>query len=205
MSETITLNFINQTEDIAAANMVICQHNAAAGMRCNPVAWRVLREVTAQAAQSFEVPSAFEVAVTQAGGQAAEPRAVLPGYAYEAVASDKGVILKDGDRDVENKENVSVPNLLEEGLIDATAYKAGRLIAMRTNVDPGTVAAFRFIDHVYVGLAGRVEEGDVISDAVASRITSRINLFGVRAADIVMTQSGQDLRGPVFHLENIQC
>lgn len=206
MSETITLTFINKTQDIAAADVMICQHNAAAGMRCNPVAWRVLRGVTPDAAQSFEVPCDFEVSIKDAAaGTATSPVSVVVGQAYEAVAGPAGILLKDGHGDVENKETVSVPNLLEEETLIVTAHKSGRLVAIRNDIEPGEVAAFRFIEHVYVGLAGRVEEGDLISDAVASRITTRINLFGVRAADIVMTSSDKGVRAPVFRLENIQC
>ena len=205
MNETITLNLINKTEHIAAANVVICQHNAAAGMRCNPVAWRVLQDVTADAPQSFEVPRAFEVAVQDGSAQATAPAPFVAGQSYEAVSGDAGVVLRDAQGDVQTSENMSVTNQLEEDVVSVTAHKSGRLVAIRTDIAPGDMAAFRFIDHVYVGLAGRVAEGELISDAVASRITARINLFGVRRADIVMTTKDKDTRAPVFRLENIQC
>ena len=205
MSEAITLNFINKTQDIPAASVVICQHNAAAGMRCNPVAWRVLRDVTPEAPCSFEVPSAFEVALQDAAGLMTTPAGGGAGQRYGAVAGPTGVVLKEGGRDVEHAEDVCVQNLFEEETLNVTAHKSSRLVAIRTNIDPGDVAAFRFIDHIYVGRAGRLQEGDLISEAVASRITTRINLFGVRKADIVMTSSDKGARAPHFRLENIQC
>lgn len=205
LSGTITLNFVNRSQRIAAADVVICQHNAAAGLRCNPVAWRVLRAVTPQAAQALELPQCFAVSVEDVTGQVTPPRPVIAGHVYAASASPSGTVLAEGEVDIENRENVTVPNHLQEGVIHATAHKGGHLIAMRTNVAPGEVAAFRFFDHVYVALSGRVQEGEVISDAVASRITTRINLLGITSADVVLRDGAETDRFPVFELENIQC
>jgi hypothetical protein len=196
---------INQTEDIDVADVMICQHNAAAGMRCNPVAWRVLQGIKRESAQAFELPSAFEVSIEDVTGHRTAPQLVEIGKSYEAAPSAAGTVLALADTPVENDGDVAIPNALKEGVIRADAYKDGRLVATRTNVDPGATASFRFMQHVYVGLASKVREGDVISDAVASRITTRLNLFGVLSADIVMTSSDNGARQPLFRLENIQC
>ncbi len=205
MSQTITLNIVNRMEDRDTVDVLICQHNAAAGIRCNPIAWRVLRGVTAQNNQMVAVPQAFEISVQDVTGHITAAQPAISGQLYGAAASPAGTVLMATATSESVPQSVSVRNLLREGEISAQAYKSGGLAAVRTNVVPGQDAAFEFMEHVYIGLAGKMQEGQMIPEAVASRITTRLNLFGVASADVILSDSEDGPHRPLIRLENIQC
>jgi len=204
VSGCIKLNVINQTADLAALNVVICQHNANAGMRANPVAWRVLRNIGAQESRPFEVPQELEVLALDPKGNATARMFARDAQAFALSDAGDGPVLTRVKSSDSGGQGVEVCNLLATGPAEVRVLKSDRLLATKSGTAQGEAAAFLFHPHLYIGLAAQIEEGALLSHAVASRITTRINLFGIKSGDIVITSGKNGPHCPVFRLENIQ-
>ena len=203
MSGNIKLNVINQT-DLTAVNVVICQHNASAGLRANPVAWQVLHNIGRQENRPFELSHEFGILAQDPQGNVTPKVSSRRAQAYALSGLDEGPVLTRVKAAGQQQHSVEVRNLLEAGDAEVRVYKSDRLLALFAGLAPAEVAAFEFQPHIYIGLAGQIQEGSVLSDAAASRITARINLLGVHSADIVISSSDQGPNGANFRLENIQ-
>ena len=102
-------------------------------------------------------------------------------------------------------KEVQVLNNLPKGSINASIYKAGKLLAIKTSIAPQQKAVFEFKPTIWIGVASQIVQGQVMNSAIVSDINTQLSLLGVASADIVMTGGGPGANATPFrfNLENI--
>jgi hypothetical protein len=102
-------------------------------------------------------------------------------------------------------DEVQILNALQRGAINAGVYKAGRLLAQKTNIVPQQKAVFQFRPTLWIGVASEVIEGQAMNAAIVSNINTELSLLGIASADIVMTGGGAGVNAMPFQftLQNV--
>jgi len=104
-----------------------------------------------------------------------------------------------------NVNQVEVLNNLNPGAVSANIYKAGKMLARKTNIAPEQKAVFEFKPTIWIGVASQINEGDVMNSAILSNINTELSLLGVASADIEMTGGGPGTGSTPFQfsLQNV--
>jgi hypothetical protein len=203
----IQLNFVNRSHAQDASRIVIFTRNALGGIDEMPVAWRVIDSGPGEAVR-FAYPQASMVEANDEAGQRTPLYDAQPGqlFAMQRAATGGYELVRVGA--ASNPGEIQVLNGLDAGLIGASIYKDGRLLATRQSVSPKQKAVFAFKPVLWIGAVpqAQAQEGGVIHPALQPRIDTQLSLQGIASADIVMTGGGT---GPAaaplrFALENVQ-
>lgn len=200
----IQLNFINRSYDPRNAKIVIFQKNEASGLDEPPVAWQVIEHRDVSYNQQFRFPTSMTVGASDSWGNHTPQIPAENGSMYHVELTGSGDTLSRCGPATSSRE-VQVRNDLARGTINASIYREGRLLAIRTNIAPGQKAVFEFRPNIWIGAAPQVTEGDLLDPAILSEINTELSLVGIVSADIVMTGGGPgpDAEPFTFHLENI--
>jgi hypothetical protein len=104
-----------------------------------------------------------------------------------------------------SSKEVQVLNNLKQGAMNASIYKGGKLLAVKTSIAPQQKAVFEFKPTIWIGVASQIVQGQVMNSAVVSNINTELSLLGIASAHIVMTGGGPGATSTpfAFSLENI--
>ncbi|WP_442265505.1 hypothetical protein ACSIGC_14535 [Tenacibaculum sp. ZS6-P6] len=205
MTDNISLNFINKSNNTNNSQVVIFQNNIAQNFDEIAIAWKVIKNCDRLNNHPFIFPLKFNISVSDSYGNYTPKLQAFNGQAFEMIKDTSGDILRLSSTPVVNTNEVEILNNLANGSIDVNCYKDGKLLAKKTGVAPGQKAVFEFRPIIYIGVVSQVEEGEIMNSEMISQITTSINLFGITSANIVMTGAGPDNNATPFnfHLENI--
>lgn len=200
----IQLNFINHSNDANNSEIVIFQKNVATNFDELAVAWQVIRYCGQGDNHPFAYPMTSYVGASDSYGNHTQQQIAPSGMAFQMTLTSSGDRLLPSGMATSPRE-VQVLNALSKGAIDASIYKDGRLLAVKTGVAPQQKAVFEFKPTLWIGVASQVEQGQVMDSAILSSINTELNLLGLASADIVMRGGGT---GPSaqpfqFNLENV--
>ncbi|MCY0093412.1 hypothetical protein [Hoeflea ulvae] len=207
MSDEMEFNFVNKASGDGAPDVVINQCNQP-GMNFTEliIAWTVIRNCGTGFSQGFSLPASLDISAADSRGNETPPQTVGDGQALELVGDASGNILRLAGTGAASPNEVEFRNNLPQGSVDALVYKDHRLLAKQTGIAPGQKAAFSFPPQIFIGVVPGIQEGAEIPAAIMEQAMSRIDLSGVRRADIVMTDGrrGADASPYAFHLENVE-
>jgi hypothetical protein len=201
----IKLTFRNRSNDTNNSSVVIFQKNVATDIDEKVVAWTVIRNCGQNEYHPFTYPMGMTVSSSDSWGNYTPQLAAEHGQMFQAGMTNSGDHLAYAGS-ATNSSEVQVRNDLTQGAINASIYKAGKLLAIKTAIAPAQSAAFVLQPSLWIGMASDIEEGDVMDTATISNANTELSLLGIASADIVMTGGGP---GPnstpfSFHLENVQ-
>jgi hypothetical protein len=207
MSNTsdIKLTFFNDSNDQNNSNVVIFQKNVATDFDEIAVAWKVIQNCGTGWQNSFVFPMAFQVGASDSWGNTiSNPLNAENGQMFHVYRSSSGDSLAYCGQSASRKE-VQLRNDLPQGSIDASIYKDGRLLALKTGISPQQKAVFQFNPTLWIGVVSDVEQGEVMNSAIISDVNTELGLLGVASANIIMTGGGV---GPyaqpfTFTLDNV--
>lgn len=200
----IKLLFVNDSNDRNNSEIVIFQKNEATSFEEIAVAWKVIENCGQGWSHPFTYPMEMSVAASDSWGNYSQQKGASNGQQFSVIEDSSGDILKYTGQ-ASSKNEIEVLNALQMGAIDANIYKAGRLLATKTNVSPGQKAVFEFKPTIWIGVVSQIEEGQVMNSAILSQINTEISLFGIKSATISMTGGGGGSTATafVFTLEDI--
>lgn len=200
----IQLNFINRSNDTNNSQIVIFQKNVALDFAEHAIAWKVIQNCGQGDNHPFTFPDELSVAATDEYGNATPPLAAINGQLYSVGLTPSGQSLASAGA-ANSSSEIQVSNDLQIGAVNASIYKAGRLLAVKTPVAPGQQAVFEFKPTIWVGAVSQVEQGQVLNSAIMSDVNTELSLLGVASADIVMTGGGPGSGSTPFQftLENV--
>jgi hypothetical protein len=202
-SSIIKLNFINKSQDMNNSQIVLFQKNEVPGFSEIAVAWQVIQNCGQGDNHPFQYPLGMNVSSSDSFGNFTPQLPANPGDAFQMAFNNSGdILLSNGSAN--EVTAVEVKNGLKKGAINANIFKAGKLLATKTNMIPGDLASFVFKPILYIGTASQVVEGDVMNSADVSSVNTQLSLIGLVSADIVMTGggSGADATPLQFTLQN---
>lgn len=200
----IKLNFVNQSNDANNSQVVIFQKNVATDFNELAVAWQVIQNCGQSEHHPFVYPMEMQVSSSDAYGNYSPLLNAQYGQAFAVTMTTSGDTLAYHGQATSPSE-VEVLNGLSQGSVNAGIYKAGKLLATKTNIAPGQKAVFQFKPTLWIGVASELTEGQIMNSAILSDINTEISLLGIASADIVMTGGGP---GPsstpfTFTLQNV--
>lgn len=189
MASTINLNFINQSNDANNSDVVIFQKNEMPGYPEIAVAWQLIQNCGQGDNHPFTYSTAMQVSASDSYGNYTPKLTAYPNDAFSMVLTSSGdQLIADGTANYPTE--IDVRNKLTQGSINANIFRSGKLLATKTNVVPGQMAAFIFNPIIYLAVVSNVQESDVMDSAIVSSANTAISLLGVLSADIVMTGGG---------------
>lgn len=189
MSESIKLNFINNSNDTNNSSVVIFQKNVATSFDEVAVAWQVIKNCGVGSHHPFYYPMQNFVGAEDSYGNFTPQIAATNGQAFHVIRDTSGDVLRFCGA-ASNYQEIEIRNDLMQGSINAQIYKDGKLLAVKTGVAPGQKAVFEFKPTIFIGVASQINEGDIMNSAILSDINTELNLLGIASADIVMTGGG---------------
>lgn len=200
----IQLNFINNSNDANNSQVVIFQKNVATDFDELAVAWQVIQYCGQGDNHPFVFPMAMSVGASDSYGNYTPQLPAQNGQLFSMQLTPSGDKLAQTGAATSMTE-VQVLNALQKGAINASCYKAGRLLATKTSIAPQQKAVFQFKPTIWIGVASQVVQGQVMNSAIISSVNTELSLLGIASADIVMTGGGP---GPnstpfQFNLDNI--
>ncbi|MBJ2140531.1 hypothetical protein JC796_07315 [Delftia acidovorans] len=200
----VQLNFVNQSNDANNSQIVIFQKNVASDFEELAVAWRVIKYCGQGDNHPFTFPLGLQVGASDSYGNHTPQLEAQFGQQFQLSLSSSGDRLAPAGYGASSNE-VQVLNSLPRGAINASCYKDGRLLAVKTAIAPQQKAVFEFKPSIWIGVVSQIEQGQVMNSAILSDINTEISLLGISRADIVMRGGGA---GPgstplSFALENV--
>ena len=200
----IQLNFINNSNDANNSEIVIFQKNVATNFDELDVAWQVIRYCGRGDNHPFTFPMAMQVGASDSWGNFTPQLDAQNGQLFQMSLTNTGDRLVPAGPGTSSKE-VQVLNGLSRGAINASIYKAGKLLAIKTSIAPQQKAVFEFKPTLWIGVASQVVQGEVLNSAIISNINTELSLLGIASADIVMTGGGPGANAKPFqfNLENV--
>ncbi|MEN9867932.1 MAG: hypothetical protein RL748_3522 [Pseudomonadota bacterium] len=200
----IKLNFINHSNDANASRVVIFQKNLADTGNELAVAWQVIENGGMGDNHPFTYPMSMQVGASDSWGNFTPKLEANPGQQFQLAQTTSGTRLSYSGAATSASET-QVVNQLASGAINASIYRDGKLLATKTSLSPGQIAAFRFNPTIWIGVVSQVNQGDVMDSAIIANVNTQLSLLGVSSADIVMTGGGPGLSGTPFQftLENV--
>ena len=185
----IQLNFINNSNDVNNSEIVIFQKNVATDFDELAVAWHVIRYCGQGDNHPFTFPMTMQVGASDSYGNYTPQRDAQNGQLFQMQLTTSGDRLMPAGPGTSPKE-VQVLNALPKGAINASIYKDGKLLAVKTSIAPQQKAVFAFKSTIWIGVASQVIQGQVMDSAIISNINTELSLVGIASADIVMTGGG---------------
>src|SRR5688572_16641662 len=201
----IQLNFINQSADVNESQIVIFQKNVATGYSEHAVAWTVIQYCGHGDNHPFVYPMTMQVSTSDSYGNYEPQLNAQPGDAFQVTLTGSGDTLSKAPTPATSPTEVQVENNLAQGAINAHIYKDGRLLATKTSLAPGQMAAFEFQPTIWIGAVSEVVQGQVMNSAIVDQVNTELSLLGIASADIVMTGGGPGATATPFQftLQNI--
>ena len=201
----IQLNFINNSNDANNSEIVIFQKNVATNFDELAVAWQVIKYCGQGDNHPFVFPMTMQVGASDSYGNYTPQQDANNGqlFAMELTASGDRLVL--AGTGTSSKE-VQVLNDLPKGAINASIYKDGKLLAIKTAIAPQQKAVFEFKPTIWIGVVSQVVQGQVMNSAIMSNINTELSLLGIASADVVMTGGGPGSNSTPFSfsLENVK-
>lgn len=200
----IQLNFINNSNDQNNSEIVIFQKNVATNFDELAVAWQVIKYCGPGDNHPFTFPTSMQVGASDSYGNYTPQLDAQHGQQFQMALTTSGDRLVPAGSATSAKE-VHVLNNLPKGAINASIYKAGKLLAIKTSVAPQQKAVFEFKPTLWIGVASQIVQGQVMNSAIISNINTELSLLGIASADIVMTGGGPGANATplAFNLENV--
>ncbi len=200
----VKLNLINRSNDTNNSEILIFQKNEVSDIDELAVAWQVIRNLGQGDNHPFVYPATSTIAASDSWGNYTPQLSAQPGQLFAMVRTTSGDQLATKGTGSAPSE-IQCANDLPQGAISVGIYKSGKLLATKTGIAPGQMAAFEFKPDLYIGVASQVVEGDIINSAIISNINTQLSLLGISSADIVMTGggAGPDATPFEFTLANI--
>ena len=200
----VQLNFVNQSNDANNSQIVIFQKNVASDFEELAVAWRVIKYCGQGDNHPFTFPLGLQVGASDSYGNHTPQLEAQFGQQFQLSLSSSGDRLAPAGYGASSNE-VQVLNALPRGAINASCYKDGRLLAVKTAIAPQQKAVFEFKPSIWIGAASQIEQGQVLNSAILADINTEISLLGISRADIVMRGGGAGAGStPLsFTLENV--
>jgi hypothetical protein len=200
----IKLNFINQSNDLNNSQIAIFQKNAATDFDELAVAWKIIKNCGQGDNHPFTFPMSMAVGASDSYGNYTPQLPAQNGQLFHVALTGSGDTLSQAGAGSSSKE-VQLRNDLEKGAINASIYKDGRVLAVKTSIAPGQKAVFEFKPTIWIGAVSQVIEGQVMNSAIMSDVNTEFSLLGIASADIVMTGGGPGTGStPLkFSLENV--
>jgi hypothetical protein len=198
----VTLNFINESTDGNHVSILVFQKNPMANAL--PIAWTVIENLTSGTDHFVVVSVEMEVSASNPSGNSSPQLPAAPGQQFRMMQTTSGdQLVASGAANA--AAAVEVANALSNGAIDASVYKANRLLAVRTGVAPGQTAAFEFKPTIWVGVVSQVTQGQVLDSATVANVDTEIALTGIASAEVVVTggPGGVGAAPFVFTLMNV--
>ena len=200
----VQLNFVNQSNDANNSQIVIFQKNVASDFEELAVAWRVIKYCGQGDNHPFTFPLGLQVGASDSYGNHTPQLEAQFGQQFQLSLSSSGDRLAPAGYGASSNE-VQVLNALPRGAINASCYKDGRLLAVKTAIAPQQKAVFEFKPTIWIGVVSQIEQGQVMNSAILGDINTEISLLGISRADIVMRGGGAGAGStPLsFTLENV--
>ena len=200
----VQLNFFNQSNDANHPQIVIFQKNVASDLDAPAVAWRVIKYCGQGDNHPCTFPLGLHVGARDSHGNCTPQLEAQYGQQFQMAPSTAGDRLAPAGYGASSKE-VQVLNALPQGAINASCYKDGRLLAVKTAIAPRQKAVFEFKPSIWIGVASHIQQGQIMNSAIVSQMNTEISLLGISRADIVMRGggSGANSRPFSFSLENV--
>lgn len=199
----IQLNFINNSNDTNNSEIAIFQKNGATNFDELAVAWLVIKYCGRGDNHPFEFPLGMQVGASDSYGNFTPQLYAQNGQLFAMKQTTSGDQLQAMGAGTSAKE-VQVLNLLPKSAINASIYKAGKLLATKTSIAPQQKAVFEFKPTLWIGVASQVVQGEIMNSAIISSINTELSLLGIASANIVMTGGGPGKSATPFsfHLKN---
>jgi hypothetical protein len=200
----IQLNFINQSADANNSQIVVFQKNVAAGYEELAVAWKVIEHCGFGDNHPFVYPMTMQVSASDSYGNYTPKLDAQPGNAFQVTLTTSGDMLtRSGISNYPTE--VQVSNNLPQGAVNANIYKNGTLLATKSTIAPGQMAAFQFQPTIWIGAVSQVTQGQVMNSAIVEQVNTELSLLGMASADIVMTGGGPGKSSQpfAFTLQNV--
>lgn len=199
----IQLNFVNDSKDLNETQVVIFQKNSFTD-NTGVVAWLVIQHCGTGEHHPFVYPTEMQVASSDSYGNYTPSLDAEPGQAFAVVLTHSGeTLFHTGDANY--PDEVQISNQLQQGAISADVFRDGKLLATKTSVAPGEMAAFAFKPTLWIGAASQVEQGKILDSAAVENVNTELPLLGIASADIVMTGGGPGINSMpfAFTLQNV--
>lgn len=201
----VKLNFINRTDNGNKENILLFQANASDDSSTSTVAWKVIRHCGKHCSHPFFYSHEFEIGLGDEFGNYS-PRLAAPSgslFAVTACAVGRRLSCRGA---ADSCRTIVLRNELPRGAVNANIYSGGRLLASKNSIAPGQKARFEFKQTLSIGIATRVEEGQILDVASIDGTPTQLSLFGLVSADIVMTGGGTGSTASryLFNLENLR-
>lgn len=198
------INFINNSNDANNSQIVIFQKNVA-NIEFTPIAWQVISGLGPKGRHPFILSSQFELDCTDAWGNYTNRQTVDQlGMQFEMGRTSQGDVLRAADPPIHRGAAPSGARLINRlpmertraaPYVQANAYKDGKLVATMT-LNPGDEGGFEFAPVIYIGAASNAVEGTPLAGEVAWLLDTKLSLYGIFSADIVMTGGGSGPKAP---------
>jgi hypothetical protein len=200
----IKLNFINNSNDANNSEIVIFQKNVATNFDELAVAWHIIKYCGQGDSHPFVFPMEMEVAGSDSYGNYTPHLPAQNGQLFTMSLTTSGNRLSASGSGTSSRE-IQVLNGLPRGAINASIYKDGKLLAVKTSVAPQQKAVFQFKPTIWMGVVSQVIQGQVMNSAIMSCVNTELSLLGITSADIVMTGGGPGRNSMpfAFSLENV--
>ncbi|MBK0116049.1 hypothetical protein IAE24_29300, partial [Delftia sp. S65] len=186
------------------SQIVIFQKNVASDFEELAVAWRVIKYCGQGDNHPFTFPLGLQVGASDSYGNHTPQLEAQFGQQFQLSLSSSGDRLAPAGYGASSNE-VQVLNSLPRGAINASCYKDGRLLAVKTAIAPQQKAVFEFKPTIWIGVVSQIEQGQVMNSAILGDINTEISLLGISRADIVMRGGGAGAGSTPFSftLENV--
>ncbi len=200
----IQLNFINNSNDLNNSKVVIFQKNVATNFDELAVAWKVIQYCGQGDNHPFTFPTTYSIGASDSYGNYTPQTPAQNGQMFQVSQAVSGTMLSYAGPATGSKE-IQLRNSLSKGAVNASIYKDGKLLAVKTSIAPSQMAVFEFKPTIWIGVVSQVVEGQVMNSAIISEVNTELSLLGISAADIVMTGGGLGASSTPyqFSLDNI--
>ncbi len=204
-SNTIKLNLINSSNDRNNSQIVIFQKNVATTFDELAIAWKVIQNLGSGNHHPFTYSYDMTVSASDSYGNYTPELAASPGVMFAMRKDLSGDVLGPNGPSPSSSE-VHVLNSLEGGAINASIFRDGKLLALKTGIAPQQKAVFKFKPTIFIGVASQVQEGAVLDSAIISNVNTELSLMGLASADIVMEGGGPGASSTPFRfsLSNVK-
>ena len=147
----IALNFINNSNDTNNSQVVIFQKNAATDFDELAVAWKVIQYSGRGDNHPFAFPMTMQVGASDSWGNYTPQLDAQHGQLFQMALTTSGDRLVPAGSGTSSKE-LQVLNSLSKGAVNASIYKSGNLLAVKTSIAPQQKAVFEFKPPIQLSL-----------------------------------------------------
>jgi hypothetical protein len=180
----IVLGFIGDGAARPMPTVVLFQRNAADRFGDSAIAWQIVGGLAHGEHVEIDFPSAFAAGAHDSLGGYLPQHEIAPGQALSVTAAPAGELFA-APTPATAADEMQVRNGLPNRPIDAGIYRGARLLARKTRLQPGDMAAFRFEPELWIGMAP-VVEGQVMNAAMLDTLTTSFALDDLADTAIVV-------------------